>query len=113
MAVVRRYVDQMKFFPRGRSALSAVFNFMIDYILNEKGHVLKSFNQPYLSREKIEVLCKSISDKGSPYKRCFGFVDGTVKAVCRPSTDQREVTHGKVFYFSSFLNSFFENYEGL
>lgn len=97
----------MKFFPRGRSALSAIFNYMIDYILNEKEHVLKSFNQPYLSRDKINVLCESIKDKASPYKRCFGLIDGTVRAVCRPTADQREVAHAKLLHFFSFLNSFF------
>lgn len=96
-SVDRRYADQMKFFPRGRSALSEIFNFMIDFILNEKEHVLKSFNQPYLSRDKIDTLCERISAKGSPYKRCFGFIDGTVRAVCRPTTDQREVLHEELF----------------
>lgn len=82
----------MQFFPRGRTALSEIFNFMIDYISREFGHVLKSFDQSYLTQDKIELLCDSISRKGSPYKRCFGFIDGTVRPVCRPSTDQREVT---------------------
>ena len=88
----RRYFDQMNFFPRGRSVLSEIFNLMIDFILKEKEQVLKGFNQPYLTRDKIEELCNTISEKGSPYKRCFGFIDGTVRAVCRPTVDQREVT---------------------
>lgn len=87
----------MKFFPRGRSALSEIFNYMIDHIASEKGHVLKNFNQPYLSSERIDLMCESISGKGSPYKRCFGFVDGTVRAICRPSTDQREVPKYTVY----------------
>ncbi|CAG7827895.1 unnamed protein product, partial [Allacma fusca] len=29
-----------------------------------------------------------------PYKRCFGFLDGTVRAICRPSYKQREFYNG-------------------
>ncbi len=83
----------MKFFPRGRSALGEIFNYMVDHISKEKGYVLKSFNQPYLSQVQMDLFCNRISDKGSPYKRCFGFVDGTVRAICRPSTGQKEVYH--------------------
>lgn len=91
LSLFNRYCDMMKFFPRGRSALSEIFNYMVDYVSDEKGHLLKSFNQTFLSREQIELFCESISSKGSPYKRCFGFIDGTIRAVCRPCKDQREV----------------------
>lgn len=86
-----RYVAQMKYFPRGRSALSEIFNYMVEHISEEKGYVLKNFNQPFLSQVQMDLFCNRISGKGSPYKRCFGFVDGTVRAICRPTTDQREV----------------------
>lgn len=88
---VYRYVDLMKFFPRGRTALSAIFNFIVDYVMTEKGHVLKSFDQQYLARDKIEAMCEAINRKGSPYKHCFAFIDGTVRGICRPSCDQRDV----------------------
>lgn len=81
----------MKFFPRGRSALGEIFNHMVDHILREKGHLLKDFDQSCLARERIELYCESLIAKGSPYKRCFGFLDGTVRAICRPTHDQREV----------------------
>ncbi|XP_037044424.1 uncharacterized protein LOC119080269 [Bradysia coprophila] len=90
----KRYADQMKFFPRGRSALSGIFNFMVDFISKGKGRLLKSFDHTFLSQDKIEELCSSIAAMGSPYKRCFGFIDGTVRAVCRPIDDQREFYNG-------------------
>lgn len=85
------FSEMLKFFPRGRSALSEIFNYMVDHVSEGKGHVLKSFNQTFLSRKQMKLFCESISSKGSPYKRCFGFIDGTVRAVCRPIRDQREV----------------------
>lgn len=86
-----RYADLMQFFPRGRSALSEIFNFMVDHILREKGNILKSLNQPWMSHEAMKRLCRSVRNKGSPYKRCFGFLDGTVRSTCRPTYRQREV----------------------
>lgn len=90
-STANRYADLMQFFPRGRSALSEIFNYMVDHILREKGYILKNLNQLWLSRGRIERLCRSIARKGSPYNRCFGFVDGTIRANCRPTYNQREV----------------------
>lgn len=84
----------MKFFPgRGRSVLSQIFNHMVDHISRECGYVLKDFNSPFLSEGNIDLLCESITAKVSPYNRCFGFIDGTVRAICRPTRDQQEVLH--------------------
>lgn len=90
-----RYVDLMQFFPRGRSALSEIFNYMVDHILREKGRILKTLNQPWMSQQTIRRLYQSVAEKGSPYKRCFGFLDGTVRSTCRPTYRQREVTKKK------------------
>lgn len=81
----------MQFFPRGRSALSEIFNYMVDFIIREKGHILKNVNQLWITRELIKRQCRSIYNKGSPYQRCFGFVDGTIRPSCRPTYDQRQV----------------------
>lgn len=81
----------MKFLPRVRSALGEIFNYMIEFILTEKGHILDNFDQLCLSRERIELYCESINQKGSVYERCFTFLDGTVRATCRPKYSQRQV----------------------
>lgn len=86
-----RYADLMQFFPRGRSVLCEAFNYMIEFIITRKGHVLEDINAQWLSNERIRDLCKDVCLKGSPYKHCFGFVDGTVKGICRPTIEQREV----------------------
>lgn len=83
----------MQIFPRGTSALSVIFNAIVDHILYVKGHVLENLNAQWLSREHVRMYCQSISGKGSPYPRCFGFLDGTIRANCRPSFHQREVNH--------------------
>ncbi len=82
----------MKFFPgRGRSVLSQIFTYTVDHISRQCGYILKDFNRPFLSEDNIDLLCESVRAKGSPYSSCFGFIDGTVRAICRPIRDQREV----------------------
>lgn len=64
---------------------------MIEYIVEKKGHLLSNMNSHWLSDQRIRQMCKDVHLKGSPYKHCFGFVDGTVKGICRPTHEQREV----------------------
>lgn len=81
----------MKFFPRGMSALSAIFNSMVRHILYTSSHLLEDLNQPWLSNENVQLFCQSLYEKGSPYDRCFGFLDGTIRSNCRPIRNQRKV----------------------
>ncbi len=91
LVLINRYADLMQFFPRGRSALSGICNAMVRHILRVKVDVLEDLNKPWLSRDNLKLYCQSLYDKGSPYERCFGFLDGTVKAICRPIRNQRQV----------------------
>jgi hypothetical protein len=77
-------------FPRTRCELSRIFNFTINTIFASHGHLL-NLNHPYLQMPKIEEFAATVHQKGSPYKNCFGFVDGTVRPLCRPVNNQREV----------------------
>ncbi len=92
---LKRLADLMQFFPRGISALSLIFNAMVEHILSVKGDVLENVNPVWMSPENIRILCRSLRLKGSPYPRCFGFLDGTVRSNCRPVYNQRQVTLGK------------------
>lgn len=52
-------------------------------------HALSDRDAQWFFNDRI----RDLSLKVSPYKQCFGFVDGTVKAFCRPTIQQREVLH--------------------
>lgn len=88
---VIRLSDLMQFFPRGISALSLIFNAMVEHILAMKGQVLENLNPIWMSRENIKEFCFSLRRKGSPYTKCFGFLDGTIRTKCRPKYNQRQV----------------------
>ena len=40
------------------------------------------------------MFCQVIHDKGAPLQNCFGFIDGTVRRLCRPGRNQRVLYNG-------------------
>ena len=43
--------------------------------------------------DRVKEFSDALRLKGSPYNECFGFIDGTVRAICRPGVNQREVSN--------------------
>lgn len=43
---------------------------------------------------KLEEYAQPASHGGAAIKNCFGFIDGTVRPICRPDQNQREVSNG-------------------
>ena len=92
LAYPTRWIDLQFFFGRDKSSLHALFYWAVDHIYNQFHHLL------YFDHEAIVPLlpyfAERISTKGSPYDRCFGFIDGTIRSICRPSVDQQEFYNG-------------------
>ncbi|KAK6179757.1 hypothetical protein SNE40_012044 [Patella caerulea] len=40
------------------------------------------------------MFCDAISEKGSPMSNIFGFIDGTVRPICRPTQHQKICYNG-------------------
>ena len=40
------------------------------------------------------MFCQVIHDKGTPLQNCFGFIDGTVRRLCRPGRNERVLYNG-------------------
>lgn len=78
---------------------------MLDYVIQQKGHVLTNINPAWLSNDRIKELCRSVHQKGSSYDRCFGFVNCTVKGICRPTFQQREVHEQSIYFLSSYIHA--------
>ena len=66
-------------------------------LLNSYGtwhhHRLASLDQPWLLRH-LQSFADAIHDKGAPLEHCFGFIDGKVCPICRPTLHQRVVYNG-------------------
>ncbi|XP_068692273.1 uncharacterized protein [Montipora foliosa] len=76
-----RYEDLVSRFGRPVPQLSMVVNEMMDFLYTRYGHLLSSFDQPWLS-------------SGAALDNCWGFIDGTVRPVCRPGLNQRVLYNG-------------------
>ncbi|KAM7311147.1 hypothetical protein ISCGN_008054 [Ixodes scapularis] len=42
----------------------------------------------------VTVGLMAVYDKGAPLDKCWGFIDGTARPICRPSKDQRPYFSG-------------------
>ena len=89
-----RYLDMIPRFGLAVPQLSMITNMVMNFIYNTWGHLLRTFNQQWLSPRHLEEFCQAIHRKGAPLQNCFGFVDGTVRRLCRPGRNQRVLYNG-------------------
>lgn len=89
-----RYSDMIPRFARPVPVLSMVFNTVLDYIYEEHVHRITQWNQTLLSPHKLEEYAEAIEGKGAALTNCFGFIDGTVRPICRPGENQRILYNG-------------------
>ena len=84
-----RYGDMIPRFGRQVSQLSMISNQMMDFISDEYGHVLSDLVQPWLSPDNLRRYADVIHEKGAALDNCWGFIDGTVRSLCRLNKNQR------------------------
>ncbi len=93
MSYPTRYFDMIRTFGRSRTALSLIFNYMLNHIYRCFHHLLK-FDSNRINEQKLATYSRAISLKGSPLINCVGFIDGTVRPICRPILHQKECYNG-------------------
>ena len=71
-----------------------VSNLVVDNIYNRFSHLLTDLNQPWLYRENLKSLSIAVHNKGAALDNCWGFVDGTVRPICKPKHEQGAVCNG-------------------
>ena len=74
--------------------LSIISNHLMNCIYNRYNYLLSSFNIPLLAANKLEEYANAIHEKGAALDNCWGFVDGTVRPICRPNENQRVLYNG-------------------
>ncbi|CAB4017124.1 Hypothetical predicted protein [Paramuricea clavata] len=103
-----RYCDMVSLFGRSVPEVCRIVHYMVNIIYEKHHFRLTSWNQPFLSPENLQLYASHIHNKGAPLSNCFGFIDGTVRPICRPEKDQRHVYNGHkrlhcLNYFKAFL----------
>ena len=89
-----RFSDMIPRFGKPVPVLSMITNTVVDYIYEEHQHRIIGWNQAILNPIKLEQYAEAISMKGAALDNCFGFIDGTVRPICRPGKNQRLVYNG-------------------
>ena len=89
-----RYTDMLARFRRPVPELSLISNTVMNYIYDLHGHKLCQWNHEILNPRYFDTYTDAISNKGAALQNCFGFIDGTIRLICRPSQEQRIMYNG-------------------
>ena len=89
-----RYFDFVSKFGRPIPDYCIISNDIMNRIYGRFMHLLDDFNMPILNSDLLEKYCTAIVTKGSALQNCFGFIDGTVRAISRPGANQKTVYNG-------------------
>ena len=68
---------------------------MVNYLYENYAELLHDLRQPWLSQQHLQLYADAIDKKGAALNNCWGFVDDTVRPICRPQEYQRVVYNGQ------------------
>ena len=94
LAYPNRYFEFIPRFGRPLPQYCIIFYWILDHIYETFKHLLTDFNVAFLTPQKLDEYADAIRTKGAALDNCFGFIDGTVRPVCRPNKDQEIVYNG-------------------
>ena len=89
-----RYSDMIAIFGRSVPELSMISNQVTDCIYTTHGHKVTLWNHGILNPPLIATYANAVHSKGAALVNCFGFIDGTVRPISRPMSNQRVVYNG-------------------
>ena len=81
-------------FGRSRSELSLIFNETVRFLYQERHDLLETLVHPWLTLQRLQDFAAAVHRKTGALQNCVGFIDGTVRPVCRPLVGQRLVYNG-------------------
>ena len=87
-----RYSDLIARFGRPVLEICMMTNKVLNFIFENHGHPITQWNNTILNPECLEQYAEAIYAKGAALNN--GFVDGTVRPICRPNENQRQVYNG-------------------
>lgn len=81
--------------------MSMVTNTVLDYIFTTHSHRILQRNQLFCNRHSFKYMLMQSRKREPALNNCFGFLDGTVRPICRPGEHQRVVYNGHKLKFQS------------
>ena len=67
---------------------------MMDFIYSRWHHLLRRYNHDFVSPPKLLQYGHVIEQAGAALDNCWGYVNGTVRTVCRPNENQQAIYNG-------------------
>lgn len=86
--------DLIHRFGRPVPEIWMITNHVIETVYSLHHHRLTALNHTLMSPHLLQTYADAIQRKGSALPNCFGFIDGTVRPICRPEENQRIVYNG-------------------
>ncbi len=83
-----RYFDVEHEFGRSGSMICRIFSTTVDWLYH-RCHQLLHFPSHLLTPARLTLFCNAIHAKGSPLSVVWGFVDGSLRPICRPKVGQK------------------------
>ena len=82
-------------FGRLKSSLLKISDGMLLWVWNRWGNLLtQPFQQPFFTADRVEEYVEAISRVTNVNLFIWGFIDGTVRPICRPKRNQRLFFNG-------------------
>lgn len=91
LAYPNRLCELSKEFNRLDTELSLIINTVLEDIYERFAGKLASLPQDWIDLARFAT---AVTVKGCPLLNCWGFIDGTCMAICRPSVGQRSCYSG-------------------
>lgn len=99
-----RWVDLRMLFGVSNSTLSLTFKFAIEKLYSDYKHLLGFDSERIVPQ--LSSFANAVARKGAPLLNCVGFIDGTARFICRPTSNQRD-------YFSGHKRAHCLKYQGI
>ncbi|CAC5383587.1 unnamed protein product [Mytilus coruscus] len=96
LAYPSRLSDLKSVLGRSETAMSIIIkiNTTLNFVYDAHNHLLHDLNSNWLSHRHLQEYADAVAARDAPLLNCWGFIDGTVRPLCRPTTNQRILFNG-------------------
>ena len=88
------YSDMIPRFGRSKPETCSIVYIVLRYIFTQFEHLLSSFQQKWLHLDNLTEYAVAVHNKCYALDNCWGFIDGTIRPICRPGENQRVAYNG-------------------
>ncbi|KAJ8916393.1 hypothetical protein NQ315_014603 [Exocentrus adspersus] len=85
----------LNLFGLSPQSMSLIINRGLEIIMNNHSHLIENLQGlQWLNHQRLQLYAEAIQNKGGAIPNCWGFIDGTARAICKPSVDEENYYSG-------------------